>query len=433
VKHNKDMDNSSVGRRLRGAGQSRRLSQLLLPFVLVAVAWVGISKPAFVGAAGVAMMIGDESTSSSSMLLRRTTTASSSRHRHEENVVKMVTTTDLALHETNTDSSPSPETTVTHTPTVASSKSPTSSSNEEPTTVSPSTQPTTTTLLSPKTTTTSPAPTIPEYQYYPMQYADFRVCIAAKPYPTNVALYADDCSCCKEHGCDSDMSHCGEKMISNPGFTPTPPGAEIRTPSPSSVPTTAITEAATAPEYLFYPMQYADFRVCIAAKPYPANITLYADDCSCCKEHGCDSDMSHCGEKMISNPGFTPTPPGAEISTPSPTSVPTTAITEAAIVPEYIFYPMQYADFRVCIAAKPYPANITLYADDCECCKEHGCDSDMTHCGEKMTSSTTPTVATPTPKPTAATPEYLFYPMQYGDFRVCVAAKPYPANYPLRR
>jgi hypothetical protein len=152
-----------------------------------------------VGAAGVVMMIGDESTSSStssssSMLLRRTTTASS-RHRHEENVVNdVLTTTELAdslaltreaHHETNTDCSPSPETTVTHTPTVASSKSPTSSSNEEPTTVSPSTQPTPE-ILSPETTTTSPAITIPEYQYYPVtNAAGWKACIAAKPYPTN--------------------------------------------------------------------------------------------------------------------------------------------------------------------------------------------------------------------------------------------------------
>ena len=69
----------------------------------------------------------------------------------------------------------------------------------------------------------------------------------------------------------------------------------------------------------FYPVQYGGFRVCIAAKPYPANIELYPDECACCKVHKCSADTGHhhCGEN--STHVATPTP-SAETITTSPTT-----------------------------------------------------------------------------------------------------------------
>ena len=357
--------NNSSGRRLRGAGQQqRRLCQFFFAFaIVVANVVMGVESSS------------SASSPSSSMLLRRST-------RNKEDVT--------ALTDEATASSPM-KAHVTDEPTDSPTKArvtdyePTNSPTPETTSFKPTTstqdstialpQPTTEMTLSPET-----SPVIPEYQYYPVKYASWKACIAAKPYPANVTLYLDVCACCKRHDCSMDMSHC--EGISTPVATPTP--------------TTAIATAAS-PEHQFYPVQYGGFRVCIAAKPYPANATLYADDCTCCKKHGCDSDMSHCGE--ISTPVTTPTPP-AEIITASPTSVTTSDITTAA-TSEYQFYPVQYGDFRVCIAAKPYPTNIELYPDECACCNEHKCSSDTGHhhCGEMSTHvaiTTSPTTATTT-------------------------------------
>ena len=360
-------------------------------------------------------MMGVESSSSasspsSSMLLRRST-------RNKEDVTALTDEATASPMKAPVTDEPKARVTdyePTNSPTPETTSFKPTTSTQDSTIALP--QPTTEMKLSPET-----SPVIPEYQYYPVKYASWKACIAAKPYPANVTLYPDVCACCKKHECSMDMRHC--EGMSAPVATPTP--------------TTAIATAAS-PEHQFYPVQYGGFGVCIAAKPYPANVTLYADDCACCKKHGCDSDMSHCGE--ISTPVATPTPP-AEIITASPTSVTTPDITTAA-TSEYQFYPVQYGDFRVCIAAKPYPANVTVYADDCACCKKHGCDSDMSHCGEISTPVTTPTppagilTASPTSVTTpdittAATSEYQFYPVQYGDFRVCIAAKPYPTNIEL--
>jgi hypothetical protein len=260
--------------------------------------------------------------------------------------------------------------------TVSPTKSPVTAPIS-PLPMSPTNNPTSVTTVAITTAAT------PEHQFYPMQYGNWRTCITAKPYPINVTLYLDICQCCKEHGCTINLGdHCGE--TTSPVAAPTPPPVTI-TASPTSVATTTITSVATADHNYYFVQLAPGWKACIAAKPYPENVHFYPDICACCKKHECTINTSHCDE--TSAPVATPTPP---------------AVTTTASPTVHQFYPVGGGNVITCISAHPYPDNVELFSDICQCCKKHGCTINLgDHCDETASepTSTPPTSSNPTKLP----------------------------------
>ena len=230
------------------------------------------------------------------------------------------------------------------------------------------------------TTTAITTAATPEHQFYPMQFGDLRVCTATKPYPTNADLFPDICACCKKHECSWDMTgRCDE--ISAPVAAPTTPPAETTTASPTSMTTTEI----TTPEHQYYPIQNGNLKFCITAKPYPTNVDLFSDICACCTKHQCSYDPGHCDETS------------APVAVPAPPAVTTTAAPTG-----HQFYPVGGGNVITCISAHPYPDNVDLYSDICQCCKMHGCTINLgDHCDETTSEPTSspPTSSNPTKLP----------------------------------
>ena len=263
--------------------------------------------------------------------------------------------------------------------TLSPTKSPVSAPITPPS-MSPTNNPTSVTTTAITTSAT------PEHQFYPMQFGDLRVCTATKPYPTNADLFPDICACCKKHECSWDMTdHCIE--TSTPVAAPTTPPAETTTASPTSMTTTAITALAT-PEHQYYPVQHGNLKFCITAKPYPTNVDLFSDICACCTKHQCSYDPGHCDE--TSAPVAVPAPP-AVITTAAPTG--------------HQFYPVGGGNVITCISAHPYPENVDLYSDICQCCKEHGCTINLgDHCDETTSEPTSTPSFQPTKLPSSKYP-----------------------------
>jgi hypothetical protein len=193
--------------------------------------------------------------------------------------------------------------------------------------------------------------------------------------------------------------------------------------------------------WLYYPVKFDDKMWCVfgdhndvsflKSMP-PASNETYKTQCECCSKahHECiDLVEKECAPVVTGTPTSSPTievvdpatpspseenkilptySPTEEVVTYSPTNVETDVPTTYTATPEYWFYPVQYGGFRVCIAAKPYPANTELYPDECACCNEHKCSSDTGHhhCGENSTHVATPTPSakTITTSPTTSKP-----------------------------
>ena len=88
-----------------------------------------------------------------------------------------------------------------------------------------------------------------------------------------------------------------------------------------------------------------------------------------------------CGTTAATTTAAT-TATAAVTTTPASYPMPTTPVG---------YYPLMGGDVVICVAATtatPYPANVDLFTDICECCKKNGCTIPMDHCDETTTTTT---------------------------------------------
>jgi len=258
--------------------------------------------------------------------------------------------------------------------------------------------------------TTQGAP-LDEFYFYPETFEGNTYCfrgaktsITAQAKQQESLLYSSMCECCRKHKCVIDMSvECGTTAATTTAAT-TATAAVTTTPASYPMPTTPVG---------YYPLRGGDVVICVAATtatPYPANVDLFTDVCECCKKNGCTIPMDHCDETATTT---------------------TTPATPAVPIENYRYYPLRGGDVVTCVAATtatPYPANVDLFSDICECCKKNGCTIPMDQCDETTTTTTTPA--------TRAVPmeNHRYYPLMGGDVVICVAATtatPHPANVDL--
>jgi hypothetical protein len=217
--------------------------------------------------------------------------------------------------------------------------------------------------------------------------------------PANDERFTTMCECCAKediHNClDEHKAECGPTTaVTNKPTTHTP------TMKPSS-------KSPTMPQmWLYYPVKFVDKMWCVfgdhndvsflKSMP-PASNETYKTKCECCSKghHECiDLVEKECAPVVTATPTSSPTIEVVDPTTPSPSEeneiLPTYSPTEEVIT---------YS-----------PTNVVKT------------DVPTTH---------NPTTVKPTTTKPTATPEYWFYPVQYGGFRVCIAAMPYPANTEL--
>jgi hypothetical protein len=129
----------------------------------------------------------------------------------------------------------------------------------------------------------------------------------------------------------------------------------------------------------------------------------------------------------------------------------TTAMTAATIfVPPttstHRYYPIRKGGVVICVTGEPYPEDVELTSDICECCEKNECTIPMDHCDQTTTTTTMAAIPDETTAMTSATmpviphdettttvatpfiPEHYYYRMSAGDVVICVTAKPYPDN-----
>jgi hypothetical protein len=307
-----------------------------------------------------------------------------------------------------------PETTTTITPeTTTTTTTPETTATTVPETTTTATIPETTT-----STTTVATTTTPLHYFYPSRSSGGYVsCISQKPYPVNVERFGSMCECCDINKCSYDYSWCAAQT--------------------TSTASTVTTTPAMTTNY-YYPLRSGDVVICVTAKPYPVGIEPM-DICECCTKHGCTYPMDHCDDATTTT------------TTTVAASPETTAVTAATIyVPPttstHRYYPMRRGDVLICITGEPYPDNVELSSDICQCCKTHGCTIPMDHCDQTTTATTAAAIPDETTAVTSATipvipqdetittvatpfiPEHLYYRMSAGDVVICVTSKPYPVN-----
>lgn len=235
----------------------------------------------------------------------------------------------------------------------------------------------------------------------------------------NDYLSSTECECCTKHNCFVKHLGCTVSSTKSPMTAPINPPSKAPTNNPTSVTTIAITTVAT-PEHQFYPMQYGNWKVCITATPYPVNKELFPDICACCKKHECSWDMTdHCGETSTPTASpvvAAPTPPAVTITT-SPTG--------------HQFYPVGGGNVITCISAHPYPDNVDLYLDICQCCKEHGCTINLgDHCDKIILEPTSTPSFQPTKLPSKYPPSTTLIPTKSPSKKPTRAPSKNPTKAP---
>lgn len=63
----------------------------------------------------------------------------------------------------------------------------------------------------------------------------------------------------------------------------------------------------------------------------------------------------------------------------------------AADTSENQFYPVSNGGVVICVTAKPYPTDVTLFSDVCECCDKNKCTVPMDTCAKTTAVSTAAT------------------------------------------
>jgi hypothetical protein len=179
----------------------------------------------------------------------------------------------------------------TATITVAAIPEETTAIPEETTAMTAATMPT---FPQDETTTTAATQFIPEQYYYPIHGGGVVICVAAKPYPTNVELYVDICECCEQQKCTINMDHCNLQMLTSDSIE------ETNNSDMSMVKSSAFwfpdIQADGYKSAFWFPDIHADGNKCIfgedydswmATAQYRASLLFDTED-ECCQQHKCD-------------------------------------------------------------------------------------------------------------------------------------------------